>query len=102
MVDFAYYCDDFGGAEFESEQEFRRFADRASRFVRYVMCTEQDFDDDDVKSCICALAEEYAGRADGVVREKIDDFETEYSADDSALMHTVRLYLPPILLYRGI
>ncbi len=104
MSDFEYYCDEFGGCAFDDEEEFARCLDKAKRFVKYVTYTEPDFEDDDVRSCICALAEIYADHlGGGIVGEKIDDYEAEYSTAkyEDELMHTVRLYLPPVILYRG-
>lgn len=105
MSDFEFYCDEYGGALIEDEEEFERLARRARLFISRVTCTEPDFEDDDVRSCLCAICEIYAERLSGgaVTREKIDDFEAEYDSDkeDKLMMHTVKLYLPPVLLYRG-
>lgn len=104
MTDFEFYCDEYGGALIEEEEEFERFARMARLFISRVTYTEPDFEDDDVRSCLCAICEIYAERPKGAfTREKIDNYEAEYDSDEEnrLLLHTVRLYLPPVLLYRG-
>ncbi|MBQ7793233.1 MAG: hypothetical protein IJ366_01815 [Clostridia bacterium] len=105
MTDFEFYCDEYGGTEIEEQEEFDRLAKKARLFISRVTYSEPDFEDDDVRSCLCALAEIYADSSNSakLVREKIDDFEAEYDREgtEEILMHTVRLYLPPVLLYRG-
>ncbi len=105
MTDFEFYCEEYGGCEFSDEEEFERMAKKARLFISRVTYTEPDFEDDDVRCCVCALAEIYQDNSgsQSIVRERIDGFETEYSdlAADEILMHTVKLYLPPVLLYRG-
>lgn len=101
MNEFEYYCDSFGGTVFDAEEEFEPYADRAKRFVRRITCTEPDFENEDILSCVCALAEIYAGCAAGVESEKVDGYEVHYSDFGEALLHTARLYLPPVLMYRG-
>ncbi len=104
MTDFEFYIDEYGGMEIEDIDEFSRCAKKAKLFITGITHTEPDFEDDDVKACVCALAEVYSGLlSNGVLKEKIDGFETEYQEDslNEILMHTAKLYLPPILLYRG-
>lgn len=105
MTDFEFYLEEYGGCEFSDEEEFERMAKKARLFIKNVTYTEPDFEDEDVRSCVCALAEIYAENNLGtsIVREKIDGFETEYKdgTDEKILMHTVKLYIPPVLLYRG-
>lgn len=97
MVDFDYYCDDFGGFIIEDEEEFDRLSGTAESFVRHISRQEPDFDSDDVKSCICAVADVYAenGLYGVTARESIDGFGAEESLSDE-LIHTASLYLPPI------
>lgn len=105
MTDYEFYCEEYGGLEFPDEEEFERMANKARLFIKHVTYTEPDFEDDDVRSCVCALAEIYAQNGNGtaIVKEKIDGFETEYTegADEKIMLHTAKLYLPPVLLYRG-
>ena len=104
MTDFEFYIDEYGGMEIEDIDEFNRLAKKAKRFIKSITHTEPDFEDDDVLSCVCALSEVYSGLSSkGVIKEKIDGFEAEYGEEslDEILMHTAKLYLPPILLYRG-
>lgn len=105
MTDFEFYCEEYGGCEFTDEDEFERMAKKARLFIKHVTFGAPDFDDDDVRSCVCALAEIYAENrgCTSIVREKIDGYETEYKdgADEKILLHTAKLYLPPVLLYRG-
>ncbi|MBS7297536.1 MAG: hypothetical protein KIG65_00485 [Eubacteriales bacterium] len=105
MTDFEYYCEEYGGIELADEEEFERMAKKARLFIKHVTYTEPDFEDDDVRSCVCALAEIYAqnNTVTSIVREKIDGYEAEYEdgANEKILMHTVKLYLPPVMLYRG-
>lgn len=105
MTDFEFYCEEYGGLEFADEEEFERMAKKARLFIKHITYVEPDFEDDDVRSCVCALAEIYAenrGRA-SIVSEKLDGYETEYrdGAEEKILLHTVKLYLPAVLLYRG-
>lgn len=101
MTDFEYYCDDFGGFIIDSEEEFERLGEMAEKFVRDISCTEPDFDSDDVKSCVCAMADVYAenglyaGTADGFEEERSDGVTDE-------LMHTAGLYLPLMLMSAGL
>ncbi len=104
MTDFEFYIDEYGGMEIEDIDEFLRCAKKAKRFIKSITHTEPDFEDEDVKACVCALAEVYSNLSSkGVTKEKIDGYETEYREEslDEILMHTAKLYLPPILLYRG-
>ncbi|MDO4618456.1 MAG: hypothetical protein Q4B31_02920 [Clostridia bacterium] len=104
MTDFEYYIDCYGGVEISDSDEFERCFDKAKRFVKHITYCEPDFEDDDVRSCLCALSEVYMGvGASNIVREKIDGYEAEYGdgADKEILLHTAKLYLPPMLLYRG-
>ncbi len=105
MTDFEFYCDEYGGADITDEEEFDRLAKKARTFISHVAYSEVDFEDIDVRSCLCAVCDVYhlAPKGKGVTREKIDDYEVEYEegSEDNILMHTVRLYLPPVLLYRG-
>ncbi len=104
MTDFEFYCDEYGGSDITDSDEFERFAKKARLFITRVTSGEPDFEDEDVRSCLCAIAEIYAADSlsGRIVREKIDDYEAEYGeADEKVLLHTAKLYLPPVLLYRG-
>lgn len=101
MTEFDYYCDSFGGAEFDSEDEFEPFCERAEQYIKNITCTEPDFDDEDILACVCALAEIYARCAAVAKSEEIDGFEQSFSAPEDELLHTARLYLPPVLMYGG-
>ena len=93
MVDFGYYCDDFGGFIIDNEEEFDRLRENAADFVRGISRREPDYDSDDIKSCICAVADVYA---ENCLYGKEADAENGILDE---LMHTARLYLPPMLMY---
>lgn len=84
MLDFDYYCDEFGGCEIDNPEEFDRAAELAEQFLRNVIYGEPDFEDDDVRYCLCAVAELYAR-----------------DADEQEMYHTAESYLPPVILCRG-
>lgn len=106
MVDYEYYCDEFGGLVIEDAEEFEALASKAEQFINYISSQEPDYDSDDVKSCVCAIAEIYAENSGlaGIVSEQIDGYETEDSDTglSGQLMHAASLYLPPMLIWRGI
>ena len=104
MTEFEFYIDEYGGIEIEDIDEFSLLSNKAKRFIKSITCQEPDFEDEDVLSCVCALSEVYHELSrKGVTKEKIDGFEAEYSEEslDEILMHTAKLYLPSIILYRG-
>lgn len=86
--------------EIEEEEEFERYSEKARSFLSRVICSEPDFEDDDVRSCICALSDIYFENGTVTAVAGYDSFEQE-AADDEILMHTVELYLPSALLYCG-
>lgn len=97
MDEFEFYREYFGGAEFESEDEFEPFCDRAKRYIEQIACTQPDFSDEDILACVCALAEIYARCTVCDECEEIDG----YGRSEDELLHTARLYLPSALMYRG-
>lgn len=104
MISFEYYCEEFGGSMVDCEEEFERLCDKGCRFVTYICCTAPDFEDEDVKSCVCALVDVYAQNSSflGIMREHSEDYEEEYNGISDELMHTAKLYLPPLMLHRGL
>lgn len=100
MTDFSYYCDEFGGSVIEDCDDFARLSEHAAYFVQDISGCEPDFDDDDVKCCICALAEVYADMSD-CCEDDFDRFDSGFGDDgQDMLLHTAELYLPPFMLCR--
>lgn len=102
MNEYEFYLDNFGGVAFDDESEFLHMADKAKRYIKSITYSEPDFENEDVLSCMCALTELYQKLDENLLREKADGYEAEYSAkSEKELLHTAKLYLPAVLLYRG-
>lgn len=85
MPDFDYYCTEFGGCEIDDAEEFERAAGLAEEFLRSVIYSEPDYENEDVRYCFCAVAEKYAA-----------------NADECEMYRAASLYLPPVILCRGL
>ncbi|MDD6214199.1 MAG: hypothetical protein PUB42_03335 [Firmicutes bacterium] len=89
MCDFDYYIEEFGGCCFEESEEFGEYVDAAIEYVGKVTRGNADYEDDDIKNCICALAEVYL-QVSG--KGGFDECKLE-----EKLKHTAAIYLPPLL-----
>lgn len=109
FADYSFYTDRYGGEM--SEEEFRRYGQRASVYVDYMTCRRaaEHSQSEAVQLAVCAVADvlkEHYTRA--VVAEANDGLSVRYAAEvqedrSKAMYEALCLYLSGSgLLYRGV
>ncbi len=105
MTDYLYYKKNYKGDVINDKTDFEKYEKRAAQFVRSVINTEAQYDENELYDCICAIAEQLCenGEFRSIKSETTDGYSVTYS--DSLKKHLyelLRLYLPKELLYRGL
>lgn len=104
MISYEYYISEFGGTKIEEESVFDEFSDRAERYV--LLMTGRRGSEEEIADGVCAVCEYLAENAgnDRILSESADGVSITYSEKDQnrAILDILKLYLPPMLLYRGI
>lgn len=111
-ADYEFYTDTFNGKNIPDEQEFNTLAFKASAYIDNLLSaplTESDMElySDKIQLAVCAVCDILSNFPDdNIISENNDGYRVSYRSDpaekNTLLYNTVRMYLPPILLYRGL
>lgn len=111
-ANYEFYKDTFSGENISDEQKFDALALRASAYIDNILAaplTDSDIKlySDKIQLAVCGICDILSNFPDDNIRsENNDGYSVSYSNDPKAkntlIYNTVRMYLPPILLYRGL
>ncbi len=105
MINYLYYKKDYGGKVITNKEEFERYKNQAELYIKLAINSQEKYSEEDIGHGICAIAEKIYEKGDlgNIKSESVDGYSVTYSGDfRKELYETLKLYLPPRLLYRGI
>ena len=104
MLNFDNYINEFNGKAIQSEDEFDRLLKKSLRYINSFVSA--DYTDNDISQAAYALCDILAENefGNGIKTEKADGVSVTYEDNrlDKIICSTLRLYLPPRLLYLGL
>lgn len=111
-ANYEFYKDVFNGKNISDESEFNSIALKASSYIDKIVSkplTESDTElySEKIQLAVCGICDVLSDFTNNnIVSENNDGYSVTYSNDpkikDTLLYNTARMYLPSVLLYRGL